>query len=40
MLTRGMELVLQTCPETLAMLRDRNIEVHVEETRAAVPPWG
>lgn len=35
-LTRGMELVLQTCPETLALLQDRNIPVHVEETRAAV----
>jgi hypothetical protein len=35
-LTRGMELVLRTCPETLALLRDRDIPVHVEETRAAV----
>jgi hypothetical protein len=35
-LTRGMQLVLQTCPETLQMLRDRGIPVHVEETRAAV----
>jgi hypothetical protein len=35
-LTRGMELVLQTCPETLAMLRENGITVHVEETRAAV----
>src|ERR1041385_6593073 len=35
-LTRGMELVLQTCPETLALLRDRGVPVHVEETRAAV----
>ena len=35
-LTRGMELVLRTCPETLALLRDRGITVHVEETRAAV----
>jgi hypothetical protein len=35
-LTRGMELVLQTCPETLALLRERGICVHVEETRAAV----
>jgi hypothetical protein len=35
-LTRGMELVLQTCPETLDMLRDRGIPVYVEETRAAV----
>ena len=35
-LTRGMQLVLQTCPETLAMLRERGITVHAEETRAAV----
>jgi hypothetical protein len=35
-LTRGMELALQTCPETLEVLRDRGIPVHVEETRAAV----
>ena len=35
-LTRGMELVLQTCPETLALLLDRGIPVHVEETRDAV----
>ena len=35
-LTRGMELVLQTCPETLELLRARGIPVHVEETRAAV----
>jgi hypothetical protein len=31
-LTRGMELVLQTCPATLDMLRERGIPVHVEET--------
>jgi len=35
-LTRGMQLLLQTRPETLAMLRSRGIPVHVEETRAAV----
>jgi hypothetical protein len=35
-LTRGMELVLQTCPETLELLEDRGIAVYVEETRAAV----
>jgi hypothetical protein len=35
-LTRGIELVLQTCPETLQMLRDRGIIYHVEETKAAV----
>ena len=35
-LSRGMQLVLQTCPETLQMLRERGIPVHVEETKAAV----
>ena len=35
-LTRGMQLVLQTSPETLQMLQERKIAVHVEETRAAV----
>jgi hypothetical protein len=35
-LTRGMQLVLRTCLETLALLRERGIPVHVEETRAAV----
>src|SRR6185503_8058226 len=35
-LSRGMDLVLQTCPETLALLQERGIPVHVEETRAAV----
>ena len=35
-LTRGMELVLQTCPETLALLEQRGVKVHVAETRAAV----
>jgi hypothetical protein len=35
-LSRGMHLVLQTCPETLDLLRARGIAVHVEETRAAV----
>jgi hypothetical protein len=35
-LTRGMELVLQTCPETLEYLRRRGVPFHVEETRAAV----
>ena len=35
-LTRGMQLVLRTCPETLALLHERGIPVHVEETRAAV----
>ncbi len=35
-LTRGMELVLRTCPETLELLHERGVEVHVAETRAAV----
>lgn len=35
-LSRGMHLALQTCPETLQMLGDRGIPVHVEETNAAV----
>ena len=34
-LSRGMDLVLQTCPETLEFLQQRGIPVHVEETRAA-----
>jgi hypothetical protein len=35
-LSRGMQLVLQTCPETLELLRDRGTPVHVVETREAV----
>jgi len=35
-LSRGMYLVLQTCPETLDFLRERGIAVHIAETRAAV----
>ncbi|MEO3856878.1 Mth938-like domain-containing protein [Acrocarpospora sp. B8E8] len=35
-LSRGMQLVLQTCPETLAMLKEKGAEVFVEETTAAV----
>jgi hypothetical protein len=34
-LTRGMELVLQTCPETLEYLRARGVQVHVAETNEA-----
>ena len=34
-LSRGMQLRLQTCPETLQLLQDRGIRVHVEETKAA-----
>jgi hypothetical protein len=35
-LTRGMELVLQTSLETLDYLQDKGITVHVDETNAAV----
>jgi hypothetical protein len=35
-LTRGMELVLQICPETLEYLHEKGIIIHVEETTAAV----
>jgi hypothetical protein len=35
-LTRGMQLALQTCPETLETLRKENVTCHVEETKAAV----
>jgi hypothetical protein len=35
-LTRGMHLVLQTCPETLQVLEERGIPVHVAETNEAV----
>ena len=34
-LSRGMELRLQTMPETVSHLRDRGVEVHVLETKAA-----
>ena len=35
-LSRGMERRLRTCPETLELLADRGVAVHVEETSAAV----
>ena len=35
-LSRGMLLRLSTCPETLALLEARGIEVHIAETREAV----
>jgi len=35
-LSRGMELRLQTAPETLTMLKEKGITVHVEQTSAAV----
>lgn len=34
-LSRGMQLVLQTCPETIELLERSGIEVHVAETAAA-----
>ncbi len=38
-LTRGMQLVLQTCPETLQLLQENHIRVFVEETTAAVETY-
>ncbi|MEO3884211.1 Mth938-like domain-containing protein [Nonomuraea sp. B5E05] len=35
-LSRGMHLALQVCPETLSELADKGVEVHVEETTAGV----
>ena len=35
-LTRGMQLVLQTCPETLELLQEKGVQIHVEETNKAV----
>lgn len=35
-LSRGMQLALQTRPETLHMLKEKKITVYVEETKAAV----
>lgn len=35
-LSRGMNLALRVCPETLDLLQDRGVIAHVEETRAAV----
>jgi hypothetical protein len=35
-LSRGMEKALQVCPETLRLLEEGKVAVHVEETRAAV----
>jgi hypothetical protein len=35
-LSRGMELALQTAPETLALLEGRRVPAHIEETSAAV----
>ena len=35
-LSRGMELRLQTCPETLEYLEEQGVQYHVEETNEAV----
>ena len=35
-LTRGVWLMLHTCPESEELLRDRGIEYHIEETKRAV----
>lgn len=35
-LSRGMQLMLHTCPETEQLLRSRGIEYHIEETGRAV----
>lgn len=38
-LSRGMQLALRVSPDVLQALRDRGIEVHVEETNAAVTTY-
>jgi hypothetical protein len=35
-LSRGMQLMLHTCPETEELLRSRGIAYHIEETKQAV----
>ena len=35
-LSRGMQLALQTAPETIELLKSRGVAFHVEETNAAV----
>ncbi len=35
-LSRGMLLMLRTCQETFDLLKEKNIDVHVAETKAAV----
>ena len=35
-LSRGMQLALQVCPETLTLLEEHGIAVHIAETTAAV----
>jgi hypothetical protein len=34
-LSRGMQLMLQTSPETLDLLRGKSIEIHIEHSKAA-----
>jgi len=34
--SRGMQLALQTAPETIELLKQRGLPFHVEETKAAV----
>ncbi len=36
MLSRGLQLVLRTCPETEELLRASGIPYHIEETSRAV----
>jgi hypothetical protein len=35
-LSRGMQLALHTCPETLELLKGRGVAVHIKETNEAV----
>lgn len=35
-LSRGMQLALQTAPETIELLKRRGVSFHIEETNAAV----
>jgi hypothetical protein len=35
-LSRGMQLMLHTCPETEQLLKERGIAYHIEETKQAV----
>ena len=35
-LSRGMELMLHTCPKTEQLLRSKGIDYHIEETKQAV----
>ena len=35
-LTRGMQLMLQTCPETLELLKSNGVAFHIEETSEGV----